>query len=88
MTRIVHIHVHVHFCLQECLFPQSNMVSPVAQQLRAVLRQFGWALSVLGEAGLPRPAAVSSPHTLMTHQTQLPLPRCEFCWHPLPVVGV
>lgn len=55
--------------LQEHLFPLSNMVSPVAQQLRAVLRQFSWALDILGES-VPPPVTQAMP-SLSAHQHSL-----------------
>ena len=44
------------------------MVSPVAQQLRAVLRRFSWALPLLGETAPPPSShTVASYHDISSH---------------------
>lgn len=53
---------------QERLFPLSNMVSPVAQQLREVLKQFSWALDILGESVPPTVTQTMMSPSLSAHQ--------------------
>ena len=50
MLALIFIFLLLDLPPQERLFPLSNMVSPVAQQLREVLKQFSWALDILGES--------------------------------------
>lgn len=64
---------------QERLFPLNNMVSPVAQQLRAVLRQFTWALDILGESA-PHIVSQTTP-SLSAHQNFLSSHSSSECVH-------